>query len=167
MSINLTAWKFISEAEQVVCDYLLQHMPSNVNIRPALGTTEIKTPFIAVRNTSVQPFTGQASVVAHAQTRMTITVRTAMSEDQANAGRNEHNAMTAALYGCLMIIDETTGDNALPAELNAIGNPDVEFSMAAWESSSSGGDEDARHFVTRVELDTIIHPRQAEPAIEE
>jgi len=158
--INKTAWLFIPESERVICDYLLSLLDSDIHIEPALTASGIITPHIGVRNTSVRPYTQQASIVAHVETVATITVRTAMDEEMTDAGRENHNALVAAVMGCLLVVDETTGENALQDELNAVGNDTVEFSMAAWSGNTSGADDENRHFVTRIELDTIIQPKQ-------
>jgi hypothetical protein len=160
MSVNLTAWLFIPAAEPVWCDYLRALLPQDLHIEPALTATQIITPHIAVRNTVVRPFTAAAGIVAHVETVTTITIRSAMDEEMRDTGRTNHNTLVAAVMGCLMVADETTGENALPAELNAVGSDDVEFSMAAWSAMTSGGDDENRHFVTRIEMDTIIHPKQ-------
>jgi len=158
--INKTAWLFIPESERVICDYLLSLLDSDVHIEPALTATGITTPHVSVRNTSVRPYTQQSAIVAHVETVATITVRTAMDEEMTNAGRENHNALVSAVMGCLLVVDETTGENALPDELNAVGNESVEFSMAAWSGTTAGADDETRHFVTRIELDTIIQPKQ-------
>ncbi len=164
MSVDLTVWRFVNASELVWRDYLIALLPDDVTIEPALTATRIQTPHVAIRNTTKRPFTAAASIVAHVETATTITIRTAMDEKMRDAGRENHGALEAAVMGCLMVVDETTGENALPDELNAVGNPDVEFSMAAWANSTSGGDDEHRHFVTRIEIDTIIHPRpQPEP----
>jgi hypothetical protein len=160
MIINTTAWIYISEAEQALCDYLRPLLPENVRIEPALTATGIRTPHIAVRNTSVRPYTDAAAIVAHVETLTTITVRTAMLENMPDAGRSNHNALVAAVMGCLMVVDETIGENALPEAVNAAGNASVEFSMAAWNGNTAGADDENRHFVTRIELATIIQRRQ-------
>jgi hypothetical protein len=59
----------------------------------------------------------------------------------------------------VMVIDETTKENALPAELNAVGNASVQFSLAEWRGNTAGADDENRHFVTRVEIATIINPK--------
>jgi hypothetical protein len=162
MSINKTAWLFIPQSEQAICDYLQNLLPDDVLIQPALTANEIQTPCISVRNTSVRPYTQESAIVAHAETTTAITVRTAMDEEYTDAGRSNHNALVSAVMGCLMVIDETTKENALPAELNAVGSEVVEFSLAAWSGNTSGADDDNRHFVTRIEIETIIQPKQAE-----
>jgi len=160
--INKTAWLFIPESERVISDYLAALLDDDVHIGPALTAEGIITPHVSVRNTSVRPYTQASAIVAHAETTTAITVRTAMDEEYTDAGRSNHNALVSAVMGCLMVIDETTKENALPAELNAVGSEVVEFSMAAWFGNTSGADDDNRHFVTRIEIETIIQPKQAE-----
>ncbi len=163
MSVNPTAWLFISEAERVIAEYLEPLLADNVVAQPALTTKNIQTPSIAVRNTSVRPYTQLSAIVAHVETTTAVTVRTAYDEDMEDAGRANHTELVAHVMGCLMQIDGTTGENALPALLNAVAGDAVEFSMAAWSGTFPGIDVEARHFVTRIEIETLIHPKQAEP----
>jgi hypothetical protein len=159
MSVNLTAWSFIQESEKVFADYLAPLLPADIYVHPALTTEGIKTPLVAIKNTSVRPYTQQSAIVAHVETTTTITIRTAMDEEMPDAGRENHTALVVAVMGCLMVIDGTTKENALADELNAVGNEIVSFSMAAWASMSSGGDDENRHFVTRIDVDTLINPK--------
>ena len=162
MSVNHTAWNFIAEAERVVAAYLEGLVSADVVVVPAITTDTIQTPHIAVRNTSVRPFTDAAAIVAHVEAVTTITIRTAYDEHTVDAGRENHNALVASVMGCLMVVDETTGENALPGELNAVSGGAVQFSMARWAGSMSGIDDDARHFITRINVDTIIGPQPPE-----
>ena len=159
MTLNATAWLFIPESERVIADYLRGLLAEDVQVEPALSSTAIRTPHVAVRNTRVSPYTSGAAIVSNVETTTTITIRTAISEEAVDAGRDNHHALVSAVMGCLMVVDETTHENALPAELNALGNESVTFSMAAWNGNTSGADEENRHFITRVELATIINPK--------
>jgi hypothetical protein len=159
MSVNKTAWLFIPECEAVFCDYFRGKLDDDVTIAPALSAAGIKTPHVAVRNTSVRPYTDAAAIVAHVETLTTITIRTAMSENLPDTGRANHNALVSAVMGCLMVVDETTKENALQAELNAAGSASVQFSLAEWRGNTAGADDENRHFVTRVEIATIINPK--------
>jgi hypothetical protein len=94
--------------------------------------------------------------VSHVSATATLTVRTAYDEDQDDAGRSNHAALVAHVMGCVMQVDGTTKENALPSLLTLAGGGAVEFSMAAWSAMTSGIDAEARHFVTRVEVETII-----------
>ena len=164
MSVDHTAWLFPSEAEAVIAEYLLALVSSEVVVRPAFTASAITTPRISVRNTSVRPYTAAAGIVAHCETVTAITVRTGYEEDMEDAGRDNHAALVASVMGCIMQVDESTKENALPALLNAVAGQRVLFSMAAWSGNFTSIDDENRHFVTRIELETIIGPA-SEPEV--
>jgi len=154
----MSAWTFISEAENVLAEYLEPLVPDNVLARPALTTAVIQTPCVSVRHTSVRPFTAASAIVTHVETLTAVTIRSAYDEDQTDAGRYNHTELVAAVMDAVMRYDSATKENALPALLNAVAGNRVLFSMAAWNSTAGGIDAEERHFVTRIDLDTIISP---------
>jgi hypothetical protein len=163
MSVNHTAWLFPASAEAVIAEYLEALVSAEVVVRPAFTASAISTPRISVRNVSVRPFTQDAAIVAHVETLTAITVRTGYEDGDDDAGRDNHAALVASVMGCVMQADAPTGENALPALLNAVAGERVMFSMAAWAGNVSSIDDEARHFVTRIELNTIIGPVAPEP----
>ena len=158
MTLNATAWRFIDAAETAVVAYLKALVPDDVLCNPALSAAGVFVPSIAVRNTSVRPYTQNAAIIAHVEAVTTITVRTAMEQEMPDAGRENHAALVALVVGAVMVVDETTHENALQTELTTAAAGTCAFSMAEWNGSTAGADDENRHFVTKINLACIINP---------
>jgi hypothetical protein len=127
------------------------------HVMPSTG--DIATPSIGIRHAACNPYTSDAAIVAHIQTRTTITVRTAIPAENNTDARDIHDTLVASAMGCIIIVDETTGENALHTELNAVAPDGVTFSEARWTGNTNAVDDENGHFITRIELETIISPK--------
>jgi len=159
VTVNKTAWKFPALALDALATYLTAQLDTDVTISAAPSTGDIATPSIGIRHAACNPYTSDAAIVAHIQTRTTITVRTAITAENNTDARDIHDTLVSAVMGCIIIVDETTVENALHTELNAVAPDGVTFSEARWTGNTNAVDDENGHFITRIELETIISPK--------
>ena len=155
---NKTAWKFPALAVDAIVSFLADHLGGDVTVTASPSPDEVNTPSIGVRHASLAPYTQAAPITAHMQTRTTITVRTAITAANQVDARDIHESLVAEVMGALVIVDTTTGENALHTELTAVAPAGVTFSEAYWNGSTNAVDDENRHLLTRIELATIIGP---------
>ena len=158
VTVNKTAWKFPALALDALVAYLTAQLDTDVTVSAAPSTGDIVTPAIGIRHAACNPYTSDAAIIAHIQTRTTITVRTAITAENNTNARDIHDALVAAVMGCILVVDETTKENALHTELNAVATDGVTFSEARWTGNTNALDDENGHFITRIELETIISP---------
>lgn len=158
VTVNKTAWKFPALAIDALVNYLTDNLDTDVYVNPAPSGSNVATPSIGVRHSAINPFTQDAAIIAHMQTRTTLTVRTSGGLGGDGESRDIHESLVAAVMGCIIIVDETTKENALHTELNAVAPDGVTFSEARWTGSTNSVDDENGHFITRIELETIISP---------
>ena len=158
VTVNKTAWKFPALAIDALVTYLTAHLDTDVLINPAPSTESVNTPSIGVRHSSIAPYTTDAAIIAHMTTRTTLTVRTSATLGMGSESRDIHEDLVANVMGAIVIVDETTKENALHTELNAVAPDGVTFSEARWTGNTNAVDDDNGHFITRIELETIISP---------
>lgn len=161
VTVNKTLWKFPALAVDALVTYFTEHLDTDVTINPAPSGSNVQTPSIGVRHSAINPFTPDAAIISHIQTRTTLTVRTAGGLGGDGESRDIHESLVAAVMGCVIIVDETTKENALHVELNAVAPDGVTFSEARWTGNTNSVDDDNGHFITRIELETIISPEVA------
>lgn len=158
VTVNKTAWKFPALAIDSLVTYFTALLDTDIYVNPAPAPGDIITPSVGIRHAACNPYTTDAAIIAHIQTRTTLTVRTAITAENSTDARDIHDTLVAAVMGCILIVDETTKENALHTELNAVAPDGVTFSEARWTGNTNSVDDDNGHFITRIELETIINP---------
>ena len=158
VTVNKTAWKFPALALNALVTYLTEQLDTDVTVSASPSTTDIETPSIGIRHAACNPYTSDAAIIAHIQTRTTITVRTAITAENNTDARDIHDTLVAAVMGCILIVDEVTGENALHTELNSVAPDGVTFSESRWTGNTNAEDDDKGHLISRIELETIISP---------
>jgi len=162
VTVNKTAWKFPALALDALVTYLTAQLDTDVTVSASPSTTDIATPSIGIRHAACNPYTSDAAIIAHIRTRTTITIRTAITAENNREARGIHDALVAEVMGCILVVDETTKENALHTELNAVAPTGVTFSEARWTGNMNAVDDDKSDLVTRIELETIISPTAEE-----